>query len=148
MLLMSLNQLDHLQYKQDKVFNVQSITDHVLLSGLQNMFLRPAGFISEQHLGLSNTSKSIPVLSSNCSRFKSESASVLCRISKIVLSFISSSHLFICQSQFTILWCKRWNRKDLKKHRSLPMGIPQLFFFFFTLDEEHAFMIAFIFFQW
>lgn len=47
---MSLNQLDHLQYKQDKVFNVQAITDHILISGLQNMFLRPAGFISVQHL--------------------------------------------------------------------------------------------------
>lgn len=47
---MSLNQLDHLQYKQDKVFNVQAITDHILISGLQNMFLRPAGFIFKNSL--------------------------------------------------------------------------------------------------
>jgi len=73
---MSLNQLDNLQYKQDKVLNVQAITHPILFSVLQNMFLRPAGFFLEQGFNL-------------------KVHQFFAGFQKLFCLFISSSHLYL-----------------------------------------------------
>lgn len=141
LLLMSLNQSDHLQYKQDYLYLTSYSSNRrpfIISSFLQNIFLRPSGQILA-------TSETVQDLKSSfcpiCSRFQSESALVLCRISK-KSSPVSSIYLPNSSQSSGV---KGEAKKDLKKHRLVPTGIPQISFV--TVDEKHTFMIAFIFFN-